>query len=233
MKKFIKEKFLKYNLPINDLQAEQFCKYMDYLLQENEKFNLTAITEPKEIVIKHFIDSVLPQNEIKKNAKVIDIGSGAGFPGIPLKILREDIDIVLLDSLNKRVNFLQEVVKLLNLKNVKCVHSRAEDYCKENREKFDVTLSRAVASIPTLSEYLLPFLKIGGLAVMYKGSKVDEELKTGEKAISTLGGKITKTIKFNLDEVESERNIIIINKITHTDKRFPRAKNLPKTKPIL
>lgn len=233
MKKFIKEKFLKYNLPINDLQAEQFCKYMDYLLQENEKFNLTAITEPKEIVIKHFIDSVLPQNEIKKNAKIIDIGSGAGFPGIPLKILREDIDIVLLDSLNKRVNFLQEVVKLLNLKNVKCVHSRAEDYCKENREKFDVTLSRAVASIPTLSEYLLPFLKIGGLAVMYKGSKVDDELKTGEKAISTLGGKITKTIKFNLDEVESERNIIIINKIAHTDKRYPRAKNLPKTKPIL
>jgi 16S rRNA (guanine527-N7)-methyltransferase len=233
MKEFIKEKFLKYGYELNDEQAEKFEKYMNYLLSENEKFNLTAITDKKEIVIKHFIDSILPANEIKAGAKIIDIGTGAGFPAIPLKILRDDLNVTLVDSLQKRVKFLDEVTNLLNLQNVIAVHSRAEDYASKEREKFDYVVSRAVASVPTLAEYLVPFAKLNGKILMYKGSGAEEELLTGKKAILSMGGAIEKTLNFSLDEVESERKIIIIKKIAHTDKKYPRGKNLPKTKPII
>lgn len=233
MKDYLKQLFAKYGFFLSQTQEEQFDKYFQYLVAENEKFNLTAITQKEEVAVKHFLDSVLPINEIPQNAWVIDIGTGAGFPGVPIKILRPDINIVLLDSLQKRVNFLKEVVNLLGLKNVQCVHARAEDFAKEKREKFDIALSRAVAGVPTLSEYLLPFVKKGGRAIMYKSQKAEEELAEGEKAIKTLGGSVEKTLSFNLEEVESERKIVLIKKIALTPSKYPRGKNLPKTKPIV
>lgn len=233
MKDLVKEYFKKYDIKVDEMQIDQFVKFFDYLIQENEKFNLTAITQPKEVVIKHFIDSILPLKEIPQNARVIDVGTGAGFPGVPLKIMRNDIEIVLLDSLQKRVKFLEEVKKILSLDKTTCVHARAEDYIKAQREKFDVAISRAVASTPTLCEYLLPYVKVGGVAVMYKGAKAEEELIEGQKAIKELGGKLDKKIKFVLQEVESERNIVVIKKICHTKLIYPRGKNLPKSKPIV
>ncbi len=233
MKNLIKTYFDSYNLPLTEKQAEQFDKYYNFLIEENEKFNLTAITEKKEVALKHFVDSVLPFAQLPKGAKVIDVGTGGGFPGVPLKIMREDIEITLLDSLQKRVKFLEEVKKLLGLEKTTCVHARAEDYAKEHREKFDVALSRAVASLPTLAEYLLPFVKVGGRAIMYKGLSADEEIAIGTKAVKTFGGRIEKTLDFTLKEVESRRKIVIITKTNKTPPKYPRGKNLPKTKPIL
>ncbi len=233
MKTLIKDMFDSYNIKLNDIQINQFESYLTFLIQENEKFNLTAITTPKEIIIKHFIDSVLPYKDIPLNSKVIDVGTGAGFPGIPLKILRNDLHLTLLDSLQKRINFLNNLLEKLNIKDVKTIHSRAEDYVSSNREIFDIALSRAVASIPTLAEYLIPYVKINGLVMMYKGSKVNEEITLGQKAINELGGKIIKVQNFYLSEVDSERNIVFIKKIHSTNKKYPRGKNLPKIKPIL
>lgn len=233
MKNLIKTYFDSYNLPLTEKQVEQFDKYYNFLIEENEKFNLTAITEKKEVALKHFVDSVLPFAQLPKGAKVIDVGTGGGFPGVPLKIMREDIEITLLDSLQKRVKFLEEVKKLLGLEKTTCVHARAEDYAKEHREKFDVALSRAVASLPTLAEYLLPFVKVGGRAIMYKGLSADEEIAIGTKAVKTFGGRIEKTLDFTLKEVESRRKIVIITKTNKTPPKYPRGKNLPKTKPIL
>ena len=233
MKNLIKQNFQKYNIDLTDLQAEKFAKFYEFLIAENEKFNLTAITEKNEVAIKHFVDSVLPFMEIQQGAKVIDVGTGGGFPGVPLKILREDIEIVLLDSLQKRVKFLEEVKKLLGFEKTTCVHARAEDFVKEGREKFDVALSRAVASTPTLAEYLIPYVKVGGKILMYKGSRGEEELFEGQKAIIEFGGKFEKMLKFKLEEVESERNIIVVKKVSHTNPKYPRGKNLPKTKPIV
>ena len=233
MKNLIQTLFKKYDFNLTELQISQFEKYFVILISENEKFNLTAITEPREVVIKHFIDSVFPINEIPLNSTLIDVGSGAGFPGIPLKILRPDLKITLVDSLQKRVNFLNKVICELNLKDISAFHCRAEDYAQTNREKFDVALSRAVASIPTLSEYLIPFVKKGGKILMYKGTKINEEISTGEKAIKLLGGKITKTLEYKVKELDSIRYILVIDKINNTNKIYPRGKNLPKTKPIL
>lgn len=233
MKELVKKYFNEYKIPVTDLQAEKFAKFFEFLVSENEKFNLTAITQPDEVAIKHFVDSVLPMLEIPKGAKVIDVGTGGGFPGVPLKIMRDDIEIVLLDSLQKRIKFLEEVKSLLGFSKTKCVHARAEDYVKEGREKFDVAISRAVASTPTLVEYLLPYVKIGGKVIMYKGSKANEELAEGQKAIKELGGNVDKILKFNLKEIESERNIVVLKKISHTNPKYPRGKNLPKTKPII
>lgn len=232
MKEKIIEKFKEYGFNLSDKQAEQFNIYMEFLLQENEKYNLTAITNKDEIIVKHFIDSVLPISKLNQNALVVDVGTGAGFPGVPLKILRNDLKIVLLDSLQKRINFLQTLVKKLELSDVECVHARSEDYAKLNRERFDYALSRAVAAIPTLSEYLLPLVKVGGQAIMYKGIKAKEELSQGEKAIKTLGGKAGEELNFNFAEL-GQRTIIIIDKTAKTLAKYPRPKNLPKLKPIL
>lgn len=229
----LKDIFKKYGIMLTDKQAEQFVLYYKFLVQENEKFNLTSITEENEVCFKHFLDSVLAADEIKQNASVIDVGTGAGFPGIPLKILRPDIKLTLLDSLQKRVNFLNEVVKMLGLENVLCVHDRAEDFCKKARESFDVALSRAVAQIPTLAEYLLPYVKIGGKVIMYKSQKVEEEVEAGKNSISVLGGKISTVKKVKIEEFDALRSFVIIDKIKPTPAKFPRSKNLPKTKPIV
>lgn len=233
MKELLKKYFEKYNIEANDVQIDKFVKYYEFLVEENEKFNLTAITQKDEVAIKHFVDSLLPLNELPKNARVIDVGTGGGFPGVPLKIMRDDIEIVLLDSLQKRIKFLEEVKSMLSLNKTYCVHARAEDYVKNEREKFDVALSRAVASVPTLSEYLLPYVKVGGRVLMYKGAQAEDELKVGERAINEFGGNICRVENFHLDEVDSERKIIIIKKVSHTNLKYPRGKNLPKTKPIV
>lgn len=232
MKEFLTQTFKKYGFELTTLEQQQFEKYFEFLVQENQKFNLTAITKFEDVVVKHFIDSILPAKEIKQNALVIDVGTGAGFPGVPLKILRPDINLTLLDSLQKRVKFLEEVCSLLNLTNVKCVHSRAEDYTKSTREKFDVSLSRAVAPLPCLCEYLLPYVKVGGKVLMYKSASLDEELKQNG-AITLLGGKIEKTLTFTLDEYESTRNILIIKKVKPTPIKYPRGKNQPRTNPLV
>jgi len=233
MKNLIKNTFENYGFNLSDLQAEQFEKYYNYLVEENEKFNLTAITEAQDVVVKHFVDSILPSGKIPQNTTIIDVGTGAGFPGVPLKILRPDLKITLLDSLNKRVEFLKRLCNLLGLENVTFVHSRAEDYVKEKREKFDIAISRAVASVPTLSEYLLPYVKKGGQIIMYKGSKAEEELDAGQKAIKVLGGEVKEITDYLLSEKDGIRKIIVIDKKNATPSIYPRGKNLPKTKPII
>ena len=232
MIEIIKEKFKNYGFDLSDKQAKQFFDYYQFLVSENQKYNLTAITDFNDVVMKHFIDSVLPLNKIKENASVIDVGTGAGFPGVPLKILRPDIKLTLLDSLQKRINFLNQLLKLLGINDVKTIHSRAEDYIKQGREKFEYALSRAVASVPTLAEYLLPYVKVGGEVLMYKGGGFQEELDIGQKAINILGGKVVNVFNYKLNEIDSQRNIIIIKKFSMTDKKYPRGKNLPKLKPL-
>lgn len=231
-REFLKQAFSSYNINLNETQIDKFLQFYDFLIEENQKFNLTAITDFEEVVYKHFIDSVLPHKNFKQNSLVVDVGSGAGFPAIPLKILRDDLKIVMVDSLNKRVNFLNQVITLLSLKNISAIHARVEDFAKSNFEKFDYALSRAVAQTPTLSEYLLPLVKVGGYAVMYKSQKLEEELSVSEKAISVLGGKIERIEECEIKEYLSLRKILYLLKLKNTPKLYPRGKNLPKTKPI-
>lgn len=233
MKEKLKEVFNKYNLEISDIQINQFQTYFNFLVQENQKFNLTAITEENEVIYKHFLDSCLAAKNIKNNSAVVDVGSGAGFPGVPLKILRPDLKITLLDSLQKRVNFLNQLIGLLGLKDIVAVHNRAEDFANKNREKFDYATSRAVAQINTLSEYLLPLVKLGGQVIMYKSQRVQEELEQGKNSILTLGGKLRDIQEIKLAEIDASRTLVFIDKIKSTPKQYPRGKNLPKTKPIM
>ena len=233
MKEKLKKIFEKYKILLNENQLLQFEKYYQFLVEENKKYNLTSITDEEDVVFKHFLDSVLPEKYITSNASCIDVGTGAGFPAIPLKIVRPDLFVCMVDSLQKRVNFLNQTINMLGLKNIEAHHARAEDFAVKNREKFDFALSRAVAQVPTLSEYLLPFVKIGGKVIMYKSQKVEEELCSGEKAIKVLGGKVEDFIKMRIDEIDAERNFIVIKKVQNTPQKYPRGKNLPKTKPIL
>ena len=205
---------------------------MNLLISWNEKVNLTAIVEPEEIITKHFVDSISISKFIKEGAKIIDVGTGAGFPGIPIAIYREDIDVVLLDSLNKRVNYLDVVCKDLRLNNVRTVHGRAEDFGqnKNYREIFDVAVSRAVASLNILLEYLLPFVKIKGNCLCMKGPKVSEEINDVEKALNVLGGRIEKVEKIEFDTME--RYVVIVDKTGNTPEQYPRKAGVPSKKPI-
>jgi len=215
-------------------QLEQFFDYMNLLIEWNEKMNLTAITDPEEIILKHFIDSITILKEIKDYSKVVDVGTGAGFPGIPLSIMNPTLKITLVDSLNKRLIFLQEVVNRLKLKNIEIVHARAEEFGqnKKYRESFDIATSRAVANLSTLVEYLLPLVKVGGICICMKGSEVEEELKDSKKAIQILGGEIESIDEFTLPGSDIKRNIVIIKKIDKTPNRYPRKPGTPSKEPI-
>ena len=217
-------------------QAGQFQTYMELLLEWNEKMNLTSITEPEEVVEKHFLDSMalLSWNKLKQGAKVIDVGTGAGFPGVPLKIARPELEVTLLDSLNKRVQFLKEVMDALHLEKIEAVHGRAEDMAKkaEYREHFDYCVSRAVANLSTLSEYGVPFVKVGGCFISYKSGEMEEELKQAEKAIRILGGEKEKIESFRLPDSDIGRSLIFIRKKKKTSKKYPRKAGLPSKEPL-
>ena len=190
MKDEIKQIFTKYNLEYDENKIEQLVKFYEFVIEKNKVMNLTNIVNEKEFILKNILDSVLPEKYIKQNSSLIDVGAGAGFPSVPLKILRPDLNITMLDSLNKRVVFLNEVISVLNLKNIQAVHSRAEDYAKNQRESYDVCVSRAVARLNTLLEYCLPLVKVGGIFIAYKSLKADEEIIESEKALDILGGNI-------------------------------------------
>ena len=224
----------KLNLTLTEEQIEKFYNYMNLLIEWNKKINLTAIVEPKDIILKHFIDSLTIEKYIKKGENIIDVGTGAGFPGIPLKIAREDLKITLADSLNKRINFLNEVINKLNLKDIETIHTRAEELGKNKkyREKFDIATSRAVANMSTLSEYLIPFIKVKGGCICMKSSDIDTELENAKKAINILGCEIESKDKFNLPNSDLGRSVIILRKVKNTPSKFPRKAGTPAKEPI-
>lgn len=217
-------------------QYDKFMKYMRLIQEWNEKVNLTAITEDEEIVKKHFIDCIkaYKSDELKKAETIIDVGAGAGFPGIPIAIMDENKKVTLLDSLNKRINFLNLVISELGLKNVKTIHSRAEDGArtKELREKFDIATSRAVANMAVLSEFCLPYVKVGGSFVALKGPAIEEELEGSRNAIGVLGGKLKNIIEIKIEETDLNHNIVIVNKIKECPTNYPRKAGVVNKKPI-
>lgn len=222
------------DIEFNDKQLKQFYEYMNLLLEWNEKINLTAITEPEDVILKHFIDSLTINKYIKENTVLADVGTGAGFPGIPLKIYRPDLKIKLVDSLNKRINFLNEVIYKLNLSDIETIHSRIEDFGRNNkyREKMDYVTARAVANISVLSEYLIPLSKLNGKCIYMKGSDIDEELDNGKNAIKILGGKIEKIEEFCLPSSDISRKVILINKVKNTPNKYPRKAGTPVKEPL-
>lgn len=230
------EEILKeYNIDINPEQINQFEIYKKLLLEWNEKINITRITEAQEIYIKHFLDSLTLTNTglIKEGKSLIDIGTGGGFPGLPLKIMYPGLKISLMDSLNKRIIFLQEVIKELNLKNIEAVHGRAEEYGRKEdyREKFDLVTNRALANMSSLAEYSLPFVKKSGYFIAMKGSEYKEEVKEAKNAIDILGGKIVDIKEIKLPG-EILHSLIIVEKIRETPKKYPRAGGKPRTQPL-
>ena len=229
------EKAKKVNIEIDAKKEEQFYNYMKLLLEWNEKINLTAITEQNDIILKHFIDSITINKYIEQSNSIIDIGTGAGFPGIPLKIMNQNKKITLVDSLNKRINFLNEVCKEISLENIQCIHARAEELASdlEYRENYETVVSRAVARLNVLIEYMLPFVKKGGLCICMKGPNIDGELEDAKNAIKVLGGKIKSVESFFLPDSDIERNVIIIEKVAETPKKYPRKAGLPSKQPII
>ncbi len=233
MEQILKELFEKYNLEYDDSKIAQIIKFYDMVIETNKVMNLTNITEEKEFAIKNILDCILPMKIIPVNSKVLDIGAGAGFPSIPLKIMRPDLDIVMVDSLNKRVNFLKTVIQKLDLKNITANHMRIEDFAVNNKERFDIVVARAVARLNTLLEYSLPLVKIKGKVIAYKSQKAEEEIAEAQNALNILGGKVTELQTVLIKEIDSIRVNIVIEKIKNTPKEYPRGKNLPKLKPII
>ena len=224
------------NIELDEEQIEKFIVYKELLQEWNQKINITSITEDKEVDIKHFIDSIIPlKTELfEGKLKVIDIGTGGGFPGIPLKIMNENLNMVLLDSTNKKIRFLDEVIEKLELKDIYAIHGRAEELGRnvDYREKYDIAISRAVASLNTLSEYALPFVNVGGHFISMKGPDVDEELNEGKKAIEILGGKVKFVEKIQIPDTDIVHSLIIIEKIKRTPTKYPRAGGKPKKQPL-
>lgn len=228
----LKETLLKYDIELDDNQIQQLNTYMSLVLEKNKVMNLTAITDEEMFHVKHFVDSLYVLNlfEFEKNKTIIDVGTGAGFPAIPLKIARNDLDFTLLDSLRKRVDFLKEVINELKLTNITAVHERAEECTrtKQYREAYDYCISRAVSKLDTLSEYCLPFVKVGGYMIAMKGKS--DETDVGTNAIKILGGKIEKTIDYKIDG--EDRSLVVIKKIKETPKKYPRGAGKPKKNPL-
>lgn len=221
---------------LSDLQFNQFFTYYVMLMEKNKVMNLTAITEMEEVIDKHFMDSIMLKKvvDLDKIQTVADMGTGAGFPGIPLKIVFPHLEITLMDSLNKRLQFLDEVIAKLELTGIETLHGRAEDIGKDllYRENYDLCVSRAVANLSTLSEYCLPVVRKGGRFVSYKSSDVAEELESARKAISILGGAEPKVEYFKLPQTENERSFVIIDKVKDTPKKYPRKAGTPGKEPI-
>lgn len=234
METLLKETLNKIGINLSDDKILKFIEYKKLLKEWNEKINLTAITEDKEIMLKHFIDSLTILKYIGNNTSIIDVGTGAGFPGIPIKIVKDDVNVTLLDSLNKRINFLNEVISKTELNNIKTIHGRAEDVSHETimREKFDYATARAVANLSTLAELCLPFVKVGGKFICMKGNNINDEVDEAKKAIEILGGKIEKIDNLLIPETDIERNIIIISKVKSTSKQYPRKAGTPAKQPI-
>ena len=220
----------KYNIKSNNI-TKQLYTYMECILESNNNINLTSITNPNEFIVKHFIDSLIISEYIDGN-KILDIGTGAGFPGIPLAINNPDKNFVLLDSVNKKLNVIRGTLPKISINNVDVIHSRAEDLARDNeyREQFDCVVSRAVANLTTLVEYMLPFVKVGGMIICLKGPNYEQELMDASKAIDILGGKVEKTLSFNIED--NERNIIFIKKYKITPEKFPRGQGKPLKEPI-
>ena len=236
-REYLENAFAGLGIRLDPGQIQAFELYMQLLLEWNEKFNLTAITNPKDIVIKHFADScgTVGHEILNSEGLLADIGSGAGFPGIPLKILCPDLTVVLMDSLKKRVGFLETVIEALSLKNICAVHGRAEDLARaiEFREQFDYVTARAVASLPVLSEYCLPFVKTGGLFLAYKSAGAREEAEQASAGIRVLGGGRPKIREYLLPDSDYRRSVVIIEKRRETPKSFPRKAGTAAKKPLI
>ena len=226
----------KLNIHLNEKQVYQFMKYYEMLVETNKVMNLTAITDFDEVIDKHIVDSLalIQAIDLNKELKVIDVGTGAGFPGIPLKIAFPELDILLLDSLNKRIHFLDQVISELGLENIQTIHGRAEDFGKNPlyREKFDLCVSRAVANLSTLSEYCVPFVKVDGYFISYKSGKVQEELDASRHAVDILGGKVEKCLNYALADTDMERSLVVIHKLKPTKKAYPRKAGKPSKEPL-
>lgn len=236
----LKEKALQFNIELSDLQMKQFQTYYEMLVETNKVMNLTAITELDEVITKHFLDSMALAQiypEIKDDSKsmsVLDLGTGAGFPGIPLKIAFPNLQITLMDSLNKRVKFLQSVINQLKLCDINAVHGRAEEAARNKlyREQFDLCVSRAVANLSTLSEYCIPFVKVGGKFIPYKSAEIEKEAEEGKKAVQVMGGKLIEIKKLILPKSDIERSFVIIDKKKNTPKVYPRKAGTASKYPI-
>ena len=217
-------------------QLERFHKFYQLLIEWNKVMNLTGITEYEDVVEKHFVDSlsIIKAIDLSGIHIVIDVGTGAGFPGIPLKIAFPHLRVVLLDSLNKRIKFLDEVISQLGLTEIRTIHGRAEEYARkeEYREQFDLCVSRAVANLSTLSEYCLPYIQVGGMFVPYKSGEIDDEVEQSKKAVRILGGNIKKVMKFELPGTDIHRSFVLIHKEQHTQKKYPRKAGIPAKEPL-
>ncbi|MBO4815517.1 MAG: 16S rRNA (guanine(527)-N(7))-methyltransferase RsmG [Clostridia bacterium] len=222
------------NINLSKIQIKQFYDYMNLLIEWNKVMNLTGIVEPKEIILKHFIDSLTVLDKTDKNDLIIDVGTGAGFPGIPIKIVYPETRVVLLDSLNKRVNFLNEVISKLKLRNIQTIHGRAEDFGRDKnyRERYDIAIARAVAPLNVLLEYLMPFIKIDGKCICMKGSNIEEEINNSKNAITVLGGILIEKKEFKLPDTDINRTIIEIKKEKHISEKYPRKAGTPTKNPL-